>query len=162
MRTDHNDTGVEIEIRVNGVDHRLSVEGRETLLQTLRSRLGLLGAKYGCGIGYCGACTVMVDHKAAHACCLLAGTLNGHEITTVESLDGETLDPVQEAMLAEGALQCGYCTPGFVMTIRALLDAHPHPTESQVSSWLGGNICRCTGFASIVRAVTRASQDESR
>ena len=162
MRTDHNDTAVEIDIRVNGVGHRLTVEGRETLLQTLRSRLDLLGAKYGCGIGYCGACTVMVDHKAAHACCLLAGTLDGAEITTVESLGDETLDPVQEAMLAEGALQCGYCTPGFVMTIRALLDEHPQPTESQVSSWLGGNICRCTGFASIVRAVTRASQDESR
>lgn len=148
---------VPVEVTVNGVHHELQVPGHATLLQVLRDQLGLTGAKYGCGIGYCGACTVIVDGKPAHSCCLLGGTVDGADITTVESLEQADLHPVQQAMLDEGALQCGYCTPGFVMTICSLLEEHPQPSAEQVTTWLGGNICRCTGFASIVRAAVRAA-----
>jgi len=151
---------VTVDLTVNGTHHQLEVAGHETLLQVIRDHLGLTGTKYGCGIGYCGACTVIIDGRPAHSCCLLAGTLDGSRIDTVESLAQERLHTVQQAMLDEGALQCGYCTPGFVMTIRSLLDEHPQPTSDQVTTWLGGNICRCTGFASIVRAVVRASGED--
>jgi carbon-monoxide dehydrogenase small subunit len=144
-------------MRVNGETLSVTAPPSSTLLDVLRDQLGLEGTKLGCGIGYCGACTVLVDGEAAHSCCLLAGAVQDCEIVTVEGL-GEKfeLDIVQEAMLDEGAIQCGYCVPGFVMSIRAMLDEGGEPTESEVRRYLAGNICRCSGFASIVRAALRA------
>jgi|TARA_B110000438_G_scaffold202423_1_gene194018 carbon-monoxide dehydrogenase small subunit len=142
------------ELIVNGENQRIECASGTTLLEVLRDDLGLTGAKFGCGIGYCGACTVLVDDVVAHACCLLAATLDGRTITSIEGLSTEVeLDPVQEAFLEAGAIQCGFCTPGFVMSARGLLDVVPEPTEEQARAFLTGNICRCTGFASIVRAV---------
>lgn len=151
-------------LTVNGEARRVECAAGDTLLDVLRDRLGLTGAKFGCGIGYCGACTVLVDGAVAHACCLLAATLDDREIRTVEGLqDGDQLDEVQQSFVDAGAIQCGYCTPGFVMTVRGLLDIVPEPSESQAKAFLNGNICRCTGFAAIVRAAGSApSEQENR
>jgi len=140
---------------VNGVRQRLWVAPNELLLNVLRERLQLTGAKYGCGIGECGACTVLMDGRPVLACLVLAVSAHGSEIVTVEGLqgpDGE-LDPLQEAFIEHAALQCGYCTPGMLMTAKALLNENPHPSENEVRDYLKGNLCRCTGYASIVRAV---------
>lgn len=154
----HSAHGSVVELRVNGALEKIPILQSDTLLQALRARLGLTGPKYGCGIGYCGACTVLIDGDVAHSCCILAGTMGGRDITTVEGLgEPDHLDPVQAAMLQEGALQCGYCTPGIVTTLRGLLDQQSDPDETIVREWLGGNICRCTGFESIVRAALRCT-----
>lgn len=154
----------EVTLRVNGVEHVVECDARDTLLQVLRARLGYTGPKYGCGIGYCGACTAIVDGRVGHSCCLLAATLDGADVTTVEgfaSVDGD-LDAVQRAMLEQGGVQCGYCTPGFVTTLHALLEEIPSPTQTDVEQWLLGNICRCTGFAGIVRAALQAGTPGTR
>ncbi len=148
-----------VELVVNGRRHELTCAPDDTLLAVLRDRLGLPGTKYGCGIGYCGACTVLVDGAAAHSCCLLAATLDGRRITTIEGVSDRAPDGVQQAFLDAGAVQCGYCTPGFVLSVRALLAENPDPTESQVREFLTGNICRCSGFAAIVRAALAAGGD---
>ena len=145
----------EIELQVNGVRRRLRVASNELLLSVLRERLELTGSKYGCGIGECGACTVLMDGQPVLACLVLAVSANGSEITTVEGLqapDGK-LDPLQEAFLEHAAFQCGFCTPGMLMTAKSLLRENPFPNEEQVRDYLKGNLCRCTGYASIVRAV---------
>ena len=141
-----------VHLNVNGGHQDVSCAPDDTLLAVLRDRLGLTGTKFGCGIGYCGACTVLVDGAAAHSCCLLAATMEGREITTVEGIGDDAPDDVQTAFLEAGAVQCGYCTPGFVLSVRALLAENPEPSEEQVRGFLTGNICRCTGFAAIVRA----------
>jgi xanthine dehydrogenase iron-sulfur cluster and FAD-binding subunit A len=144
-----------INLTVNGVRHTLSVAPNELLLNVLRERLELTGTKYGCGIGECGACTVHLDGKPALSCLVLAVAADGSEVLTVEGLarpDGE-LDPLQEAFIEHNAFQCGYCTPGMLMMTRSLLGEIPSPTEDDVRDYLKGNRCRCTGFASIVRAV---------
>jgi len=144
-----------IELTVNGVKHELTVAPNELLLNVLRERLELTGTKYGCGVGECGACTVHIDGVPALACLTLAVAVNGSEVLTVEGLaspDGE-LDPLQEAFIEQNAFQCGYCTPGMLMMTRSLLSEIPAPTEDDVRDYLKGNRCRCTGFASIVRAV---------
>jgi aerobic-type carbon monoxide dehydrogenase small subunit (CoxS/CutS family) len=156
-------TDVEFDLIVNGETRAVVCAGADTLLDVLRDRLGLTGTKLGCGIGYCGACTVLVDDAVAHACCLLAGTLEGREISTVEGLAlGETVDEVQQAFLDEGAIQCGYCVPGFVMSIRGLRQTDPEADEAGVRDFLTGNICRCSGYASIVRAALTALSTEDR
>jgi xanthine dehydrogenase iron-sulfur cluster and FAD-binding subunit A len=145
----------EIELTVNGVQHRLRVKPNELLLNVLRERLQLTGAKYGCGIGECGACTVLLNGKPALSCLVLAIAADGGEVLTVEGLqgpDGE-LDPLQEAFIEHAAFQCGYCTPGMLMMTKGLLSETQSPTEDEVRDYLKGNRCRCTGFASIVRAV---------
>jgi xanthine dehydrogenase iron-sulfur cluster and FAD-binding subunit A len=146
----------EIELTVNGVQHRLQVKSNELLLNVLRERLELTGTKYGCGVGECGACTVLLDGKAAMSCLVLAISADGSEVVTVEGLEGPggELDPLQEAFIEHGAFQCGYCTPGMLMTSKSLLQEIPSPTEDAIRDYLKGNRCRCTGFASIVRAVT--------
>ena len=145
------------ELDVNGEARAIDCSPGATLLDVLRDELGLTGAKFGCGIGYCGACTVLVDGKVAHSCCLLAATLGGRSVRTVEALgDTDELDAVQKAFLDEGAVQCGYCTPGFVASVRGLLDVAPEPTAAQIDDVLTGNICRCTGFAAILRAAHAA------
>jgi xanthine dehydrogenase iron-sulfur cluster and FAD-binding subunit A len=144
-----------IELSVNGTKHPVWVGPNDLLLNVLREQLQLTGTKYGCGIGECGACTVQLDGRPVLACLVLAVSAAGHDILTVEGLqkpNGE-LDPLQEAFLDFAAYQCGYCTPGMLLTAKSLLEEKPEPTEEDVRAFLRGNLCRCTGYASIVRAV---------
>lgn len=143
-----------VEFNVNGTYHHLEVEARRTLLEVLREDLHLTGTKYGCGEGECGACTVLLDGKPIMSCLTLAVAVSGKNITTIEGLTaGGVLSPLQETFLQSGAIQCGYCTPGLVLSAKALLDENPDPTEREVRDHLEGNICRCTGYAKIVEAV---------
>lgn len=132
----------------------------ETLLSALRNELGLTGTKEGCGTGDCGACSVLLDGRVVASCLVLAAEAQGRSVTTIEGIaSGTTLHPLQTAFLKEAALQCGVCTPGFIVAAKALLDVHPDPTEEQVRYWLAGNLCRCTGYDKIVRAVLDAAAD---
>jgi xanthine dehydrogenase iron-sulfur cluster and FAD-binding subunit A len=153
-----------ITLTVNGVTRQLHVADNDLLLNVLRDDLELTGTKYGCGIGECGACTVLMDGKPALACLVLAAAANGSHIQTVEGLAAPngTLHPLQEAFLDYAALQCGFCTPGMLMTTKSLLDENPHPTEADVRDHLRGNLCRCTGYAAIVRAVLAAAETTNR
>ena len=140
---------------VNGEEHELLVEPNALLLNVLRDELGLTGAKYACGVGQCGGCTVLMNGEAVLSCLTLAVTANGAEIQTVEGLvkpDG-TLDPLQEAFLDHSAIQCGFCTPGMVMISKDLLNRNASPSEKEIREHIRGNVCRCTGYNSIVRAV---------
>ena len=150
----------EIEIVVNGERRRAAAEVRVTLADFLRDKLGLTGTHVGCEHGVCGACTVLVDGAAVRSCLLLyAVQADGSEIRTVEGLaDGKTLHPLQQAFHEEHALQCGFCTPGFVMTSLALLQENPSPDEAEIREVLSGNICRCTGYQSIVEGVLLAAE----
>jgi carbon-monoxide dehydrogenase small subunit len=149
---------IPITVNVNGKDHSLEVKPNELLLNVLRDRLGLMGTKYGCGIGECGACTVLADGKAILSCQTLAFTADGRKIITIEGLDqAGALDPLQQAFIDEGAVQCGYCTPGMVLSAKALLDANPDPSTEQIKQAIRGNLCRCTGYTHIVRAIKTAA-----
>jgi len=145
-------------IKVNGQEHKITVEPWQTLLDVLRYDLGLTGAKEGCGDGNCGTCTVLLDGRAVNSCLVFAVEVEGKEITTIEGLSqrGE-LHPLQQAFIEEGAVQCGFCTPGFILTAKALLDSNPHPTEVEVRRAIAGNLCRCTGYDKIVRAIMRVA-----
>jgi len=149
---------VEVAVTVNGTERRARTEVRTLLSDFLRHDLGLTGTHVGCEHGACGACTVLVDDVAVRACLMLAVQVSGREVTTVEGLaeDGE-LSPLQDAMWAEHGLQCGFCTPGILMTVTALLEAHPQPSDEEIRVWLAGNLCRCTGYVHIVRSVRRAA-----
>lgn len=145
-------------LEVNGERRELEVEPRRTLLDALRHDLGLTGAKKGCDMGNCGACTVIVDGEACYACLLLAVECEGRHVTTIEGLGrGEALDPVQRAFMEDDAFQCGFCTPGQVISVRALLDATPQPCDEDIVRAVSGNICRCGAYRNIVRAARRAS-----
>jgi len=149
---------MKIEITVNGTRRVFDVEPQTLLLNLLREEMDLTGTKYGCGIGECGACTVLLDGDAVLACMMLAVDADGRTVDTIEGLaKGGRLHPIQEAYLEEGAVQCGYCTPGFIMATKALLDEKPEPTEREIREYLNGNICRCTGYVNIVRAVQAAA-----
>ena len=150
---------VPLHVRVNGRDHAQTVPARLLLSDFLRERLRLTGTHVGCEHGVCGACTVLVDGEAVRSCLMLAVQAAGAEITTVEGLapDAERLHPVQEAFRQEHGLQCGFCTPGFLMTVTAMLGENPHPSDDEIRISLAGNLCRCTGYVNIVRAVRRAS-----
>jgi len=160
MSTGNTDTSAlhSVHVRVNGRDHTVDVEPRMTLADCLREKLALTGTHLGCEHGVCGACTVLVDGRASRSCLMLAVQADGAEITTVEGLamNGE-LHPIQEAFVEEHGLQCGFCTPGFLMSISELLSDHPAPTDAQIKDVLGGQICRCTGYQSILRAVHSAA-----
>jgi len=147
-----------IALTVNGESHELAAEPGETLLSVLREHLGLVGPKRGCDTGGCGCCTVHVDGKAVYACMTYALSVQGRSVTTVEGLsrDGE-LDPLQQAFVEAGAVQCGYCTSGFIMAARQLLDEEPDPDEERIRHALAGNLCRCTGYQKIVEAVELAA-----
>jgi aerobic-type carbon monoxide dehydrogenase small subunit (CoxS/CutS family) len=150
---------LKINITINGREREFKVEPNKLLLNLLRDDLDLTGAKYGCGIGECGACTVLLNGEAVMACMTLAVDCDGATVETVEGLSrGEELHPIQEAYIEEGAVQCGFCTPGFIMTTKALLEESPEPTESEIREYLKGNLCRCTGYVNIVKAVQRAAQ----
>ena len=148
-----------ITIYVNGEANSLTVPVNRTLLQVLREDLGMPETKYGCGTGECGACTVLVDgNKSILACLTLAATMDGANISTVSGLEKDgKLDVVQEAFVSEGAIQCGYCTPGMVMKSVSILAKNPKPTEEEIRRELEGNICRCTGYVKIVQAIQKAS-----
>jgi aerobic-type carbon monoxide dehydrogenase small subunit (CoxS/CutS family) len=148
-----------IEVTVNGRRKRFDVEPNTLLLNLLRDGLYLKGAKYGCGIGECGACTVHLDGEAVPSCMILAVEADGRRVDTIEGLaDGDELDPIQEAFIEEGAIQCGFCTPGFIMAAKALLNENPDPSEGEIREYLKGNMCRCTGYVNIVRAVQSAAR----
>lgn len=142
-----------VTITVNGKDRVVDVAGHESLLHALRNDLDLPGTKDACEQGECGSCTVIFDGESLCSCLVMAADADGSTVTTVEGLSSDTeLHPVQEAMLAEGAVQCGFCTPGFVVTGSHLLEVNPHPTEPEIREALSGNICRCTGYGAILRA----------
>jgi aerobic-type carbon monoxide dehydrogenase small subunit (CoxS/CutS family) len=152
-----------LHLKVNGDLHEVAAPDHWTLLEVLRYRLGLTGSKQGCDKGDCGACTVLVDGAPWLACITLAATVEGHEITTIEGLmpahvraGGGGPDPVQAAFDRCGALQCGFCQPGLMLSARALLDKNPHPTRQEIREALSGNLCRCTGYTQIFEAVERA------
>ena len=143
-----------IRFTINGEVKEIEVEPNKTLLKMLREDLDLIGAKEGCGAGECGACTVLVDNEPVNSCLMLAVEADGKEILTIEGLsDGINLDSIQESFLKYNAIQCGYCTPGMVMSAKALLNRNPHPTEEDVKEALAGNLCRCTGYQRIINAV---------
>ena len=149
----------EITFILNGEKVIHSTEPNRTLLKVLREDFDLTGAKEGCGLGECGACTVLMDGKPVNACMILAPFVEGKEITTVEGLSkGEVLDDLQLSFIEKGAIQCGYCTPGMVMSGKALLMENPHPSEEEVKHAISGNLCRCTGYKKIVEAIMDASK----
>jgi aerobic carbon-monoxide dehydrogenase small subunit len=149
-----------ISTTINGDQTEFLCEPYESLLDALRETLGLTGTKEGCGSGDCGACSVLVDGRLVCSCLVLAAEAEGHSITTVEGLaDGNTLHPLQRKFLEHAALQCGFCTPGVLVAAKALLDANPNPTETEIRYWLAGNLCRCTGYDKIVRAVQDAAAE---
>lgn len=148
-----------VSLKVNGVRHDLEIPSRTTLLEALREHLGLTGAKPGCEQGHCGACTVLVGGQPVYSCSLLAATLEGAEIRTVEGLEKDgRLDPVQEAFIEADAMQCGYCIPGQIMSARALLDRDPHPTADDVRAALCGNLCRCGAYMNFLKALAGGIQ----
>ena len=151
---------MDVTLSINGVSRTASVEPRLTLADVLRDELGLTGTHVGCEHGVCGACTVLLDGRSVRSCLLFAVQAAGHDVTTVEGMAGAdgTLHPLQEAFHDAHGLQCGFCTPGFLMAARELLDANPQPTEAEVRTWLSGNLCRCTGYQNIVDAVLLAAE----
>jgi len=150
---------IPIQLNINGQDYSVEIEPSSTLLDVLRDKLGLTGTKPNCLEGECGACTVLIDNMAVDSCIYLAVRAQGKKITTIEGLSkGEKLHPVQEAFVENGAIQCGYCTPGFIMSTLDLLDKHPKPTDDEINQALAGNICRCTGYVNIRKAVRAAAE----
>ncbi len=145
---------------VNGEKHEIMIEPNALLVNVLRDELGLTGTKYGCGIGQCGGCTVLVNGEPVLSCLTLAVAVDGADILTIEGLAklGGGLDPVQDAFLDHSAIQCGFCTPGMVMMGRDLLDRNPAPSEQKIREHIKGNLCRCTGYSSIVRAIRSCSK----
>jgi carbon-monoxide dehydrogenase small subunit len=151
-----------INVAINGEGYELQVTPNELLVNVVRETVGLTGTKYACGTGQCGACTVVVNGEPVLGCLTLAVTVDGAEITTIEGVaapDG-TLDPLQEAFLDTNAIQCGFCTPGMVLVGRDLLEKTPNPSEDQIRHHIKGNICRCTGYNGIVRAIKKATNDK--
>ena len=151
----------ELRLTVNGEAHELHVKPKSLLMEVLRDQLGLIGAKRSCDTNTCGACTVILNGMAVHSCSILALQANGGEVLTVEGLAKKTeLHPLQEAFLDYGSVQCGFCTPGMLMSARALLDKNPTPTKDQIKEAIDGNLCRCTGYNSIIRAITAVVNGE--
>jgi len=149
---------VPLKLTVNGEEHVVAVPVHRTLLEVLREDLGLTGTKHGCELGECGTCTVLIDGRPVLSCLALPAVCEGSDVTTVEGMESaDGLDPVQQAFVELGAAQCGYCTPGFLLTARALLDDDPDPSRETIVEGLGGNLCRCTGYLKIYEAVELAA-----
>lgn len=145
---------------INGEATEFLCETQQTLLDVLRDELGLTGSKEGCGSGDCGACSVTVDGRLVCSCLMLGVEAEGHEIMTIEGMaTGDVLHPLQQKFLEHAALQCGFCTPGLLVAAKALLDKHPDPTETEARYWLAGNLCRCTGYDKVIRAVLDAAAE---
>jgi carbon-monoxide dehydrogenase small subunit len=153
-------TSIAVSTTINGDDVEFLCQADETLLDVLRNRLGLMGAKEGCGTGDCGACSTIMDGRVVCSCLVLGAEVQGRQIETIEGMsNGRDLHPLQAKFIEHAALQCGICTPGFLMAAKALLDVHPDPTEEEIRFWLAGNLCRCTGYDKIVRAVLDAAKE---
>ncbi|MFK7761677.1 MAG: (2Fe-2S)-binding protein [Roseobacter sp.] len=151
-------TSIAVSTTINGDDVEYLCQADETLLDVLRNRLGLMGSKEGCGTGDCGACSTIVDGRVVCSCLVLGAEAQGRTIETIEGMaKGSELHPLQTKFIEHAALQCGICTPGFLMAAKALLDVNPDPTEEEIRYWLAGNLCRCTGYDKIVRAVQDAA-----
>jgi aerobic carbon-monoxide dehydrogenase small subunit len=147
-----------IQMTVNGELVEAAVEPNRTLLQFLREDLGLTGTKHGCGLGDCGACTVILDGKPVNSCLVLAVQARGRDVLTIEGLAANgNLHPIQQAFVEKGAIQCGFCSPGMILSAKALLDENPNPTEREIRTALSGNLCRCTGYQLIVEAIREAA-----
>jgi aerobic carbon-monoxide dehydrogenase small subunit len=147
-----------VRLQVNGESVELDVKPSETLLESLRDRLELTGAKEGCGLGACGSCTVLLDGQPTRSCIVLTAELDGAEVTTIEGVsDGKTLHPLQESFMEKGAVQCGFCSPGMILTAKGLLDRNAQPTKEEIVRSVSSNLCRCTGYKKIVEAVDAAS-----
>ena len=147
-----------IELSINGECYEVAVEYNRTLLDTIREDIGLTGTKKGCDSGDCGACTVLMDGKPVNSCLVLAVDARGKDILTIEGLaQGTKLHPIQESFVQQGAVQCGFCTPGMILSAKALLDENPDPTEEEVRTAIAGNLCRCTGYVKIVQAILAAA-----
>ena len=154
---------IHVTTQINGDQTEFLCEPDETLLDVLRDRLGLTGSKEGCGTGDCGACSVTVDGRVVCSCLMLGAEAEGHDIGTIEGMaEGDKLHPLQEKFLQEAALQCGICTPGILVAAKALLEHNPAPTEEETRYWLAGNLCRCTGYDKIIRAVMDSAEDMRR
>jgi carbon-monoxide dehydrogenase small subunit len=151
----------EIRFQLNGREETITIEDADTLLEVLRDRFRLWSVREGCGVGACGTCTVLLDGKPVSACFLLAARASGRAIVTLEGLsDGETLHVIQEAFVSQRALQCAYCTPGFILSVKALLDEIADPSDEDIREYLSGNLCRCAGYADILRAVRMAQEKQ--
>jgi len=149
-----------IKLTVNGEPHEIGVKPNDTLLEVLREQLGFVGAKEGCGVGECGACTVLKEDKPVLSCILLAMDAAGSNITTIEGIStGEALAPLQKSFIQHGAVQCGFCTPGMILTAKELLDSVKNPTLEQIKEALSGNLCRCTGYTKIIEAIQAVRDD---
>lgn len=149
-----------VQTRLNGENIDFLCEPRQSLLEVLRDEIGLTGTKEGCNNGNCGACSVVLNGRIVNACCVLGVEAEGAEVTTIEGVaKGDELHPLQQAFLNEAALQCGICTPGFIMASKVLLENEPNPDEQRIRYWLAGNLCRCTGYDKIVKAVVSASNE---
>jgi carbon-monoxide dehydrogenase small subunit len=149
----------QINFTVNGKQHQVSVIPSRTLLEVIREDLGLTGTKEGCGMGECGACTVIMDGKTVNSCLVLAGEADGKTITTIEGLaNGDQLHPIQQAFADNGGLQCGFCTPGMILSAKVLLDENPNPTDEEIKKGIAGNFCRCTGYAKIFASIKAAAR----
>jgi aerobic-type carbon monoxide dehydrogenase small subunit (CoxS/CutS family) len=149
---------VEIELKVNGTSYQVKIKPWRTLVEVLREDLGLMGTKKSCNEGECGACTLILDGRSAASCLVLAIDAQGRDILTIEGMsEGETLHPIQESFLKHGGLQCGFCTPGMVMSAKALLDENPTPTLEETRRAISGNLCRCTGYQHIIDSIMAAS-----
>jgi len=148
-----------IKLRVNGQSYEVAAEPWRTLLEVIRDTIGLTGTKKGCDEGDCGTCTVLMDGEAVNSCLILAIEAQDKDITTIEGLsEGDTLHPIQQAFVENGGLQCGFCTPGMILSAKALLEKNPHPTEEEIKFAIAGNLCRCTGYIKIIEAIQAAAE----
>lgn len=145
--------GHQIRFKVNGKWESLEVCGSDLLVDILRDELGLTGTKKGCGKGDCGACTVLLDRLPVNSCLVLAVQVDGKEVLTIEGIGGGALHPIQEAFIDHGAIQCGFCTPGMILSVKALIDDNPKPSEEEIRRAMSGNLCRCTGYIQITEAI---------
>ena len=152
-------TKIHVTTTVNGDPAEFLADPRETLLDALRDQLGLTGTKEGCGTGDCGACSVVVDGVLVCSCLMLAAEAEGKKVETIEGMAGEELHPLQRQFIEHSALQCGFCTPGILVAAKALLERNPDPTDTEIRYWLAGNLCRCTGYDKIIRAVQDAAAE---
>ncbi|MCL4551677.1 MAG: (2Fe-2S)-binding protein [Bacteroidetes bacterium] len=151
---------MEVRFKLNGKEEEVTTEPYLRLIDLLRDYFNLTGTKEGCGVGECGACTVLINGRAVNSCLVLAGQIEGSEILTIEGLaNGEILDPLQKNFLLHGAIQCGFCTPGMVLSASALLDKNPDPTEEEIKDAIAGNLCRCTGYKQIINAVKETAKE---
>ena len=149
-----------LQIKVNGTDQKIDIPTHRLLIDLLRYDLGLTGTKLGCGVGVCGACTVLLDGQMVASCLVLAVSTDGAEITTIEGLSGKNrLHPLQQSFIDYGGFQCGICTPGQIMAAKALLDQNPDPSENEVREWMMGNLCRCTGYYKILESILKAVEE---